>query len=91
MGLIINFVSILSHVQEYILVVNHEAMPLLYFCAYLLHFYAPSYTSVLFPHYTPMHSSYSSSTPTLIMTPSLCYNADRSRPPVRYNFIIPVV
>ena len=35
-----------------------------------------------FPRYTPVHSSYTSSTLTLVITPSICYTANLSRPSV---------
>ena len=62
-----------DHAAQYILV-NHEALPPLYFHAHLF-FHAPSYTFVLYPRYTSVNSSYTSSTLILVMTLWLCYNA----------------
>ena len=39
----------------------------------------------------PLHSCHTSSTPTLVMTPSLCYTVGHFRPPANYNCILRVV
>ena len=54
------------------ILVNCEAMPLVTLLFPFLSM-PPSYTFVLYPHYTPMNSCYTSSTPTLVMTLCLCY------------------
>ena len=74
------------------ILVNHEAMSRLHFCTPSF-FQASSYTFAVNPHYTPVNSCHTSSTPALIMTLSLCYAASHSRPPtaVPSNCVLPVV
>ena len=51
----------------------------------------PSILYLLFCSVTMLHSCYTSSTPTLIMTPCLCYDSGHSRPPTCNSCVLPVV